>query len=68
MLHPVVPNGIVTHLYAGTAQETADYNGKVGVCIQLNTRLAQHFGDLVLNPLGACRKTARRYARPENRE
>ncbi|VDB95595.1 unnamed protein product [Peniophora sp. CBMAI 1063] len=28
MLHPVVPNGIVTHLYAGFAQETADCNGK----------------------------------------
>ncbi|EIN09257.1 NAD(P)-binding protein [Punctularia strigosozonata HHB-11173 SS5] len=27
MLHPVVPNGIVTHLWAGTAPETAQYNG-----------------------------------------
>jgi len=28
MLYPVVPNGIVTHLWAGTAKETEDYNGK----------------------------------------
>lgn len=32
MLHPMVPNGIVTHLYAGTAEETANLNGKVGFC------------------------------------
>ncbi|KAJ7464506.1 NAD-P-binding protein [Mycena latifolia] len=28
MLHPVRPNGIITHLWAGTAPETAEYNGK----------------------------------------
>ncbi|EIM86317.1 NAD-P-binding protein [Stereum hirsutum FP-91666 SS1] len=28
MLHSVLPNGILTHLYAGTAEEAADYNGK----------------------------------------
>ncbi|KAJ7613352.1 NAD-P-binding protein [Mycena polygramma] len=28
MLHPVRPNGIITHVWAGTAQETAEYNGK----------------------------------------
>ncbi|KAI0322374.1 NAD-P-binding protein [Amylostereum chailletii] len=28
MLHLMVPNGIVTHLYAGTARETADCDGK----------------------------------------
>ncbi|KAJ6550360.1 NAD-P-binding protein [Mycena sp. CBHHK59/15] len=28
MLHPVRPNGIITHLWAGTAPDTAEYNGK----------------------------------------
>ncbi|KAJ7186818.1 NAD-P-binding protein [Mycena filopes] len=28
MLHPVRPNGIITHVWAGTAEETAGYNGK----------------------------------------
>ncbi|TDL19930.1 NAD-P-binding protein [Rickenella mellea] len=28
MLYPIVPNGIVTHLWAGTAEETEAYNGK----------------------------------------
>ncbi|KAJ7215167.1 NAD-P-binding protein [Mycena rebaudengoi] len=28
MLHPLRPNGIITHVWAGTAPETAEYNGK----------------------------------------
>ncbi|KAJ6496166.1 NAD-P-binding protein [Mycena sanguinolenta] len=27
MLHPARPHGIITHVWAGTAKETADYNG-----------------------------------------
>ncbi|KAI0764108.1 NAD(P)-binding protein [Irpex lacteus] len=28
MLHPISPNGIVTHLFAGVSREAAEYNGK----------------------------------------
>ncbi|KAJ7226766.1 NAD-P-binding protein [Mycena pura] len=28
IMYPILPNGITTHLWAGTAPETAEYNGK----------------------------------------
>jgi hypothetical protein len=31
MMYPAVPNGIITHLWAGTAKETGEYNGEVSV-------------------------------------
>ena len=43
MLHPAVPNGIVTHLWAGTAPETADYNGKVRESCSLSYHYPQFF-------------------------
>ena len=55
MLHPPVPNGIVTHLWAGTAPETADYNGKVSKHLSMHQCLILN-APKVPHPMGESRK------------